>query len=245
MMKNKTAAEASAGEGGRRKPGFTLIELLVVIAIIAILAAMLLPALSKAKQKAMAIYCVNSLRQNGLAVSLYAGDSNGVLVPCLLNDGPNGNYVYWFDRLVPYLTKSTTNIVLNGTSVTWGCPVFLQNPTATWSGAIEPSCPGYGLSLDVGAAYPNAYFPGNGWGVNSYQPILLDTITYKSSRAMIADCFTYTLWSGQVTLTGGFSDIGCIRHNGRANIAFFDYHVQPLKPPQYSNTLANPMIATY
>jgi prepilin-type N-terminal cleavage/methylation domain-containing protein/prepilin-type processing-associated H-X9-DG protein len=64
-----------------RKNAFTLIELLVVIAIIAILAAMLLPALSKAKQRAQAISCINNLKQLMLAVAMYPGDNNGHFPP--------------------------------------------------------------------------------------------------------------------------------------------------------------------
>ena len=89
-----------------RRHGFTLIELLVVIAIIAILASMLLPALSKAKAKSRLTKCVGNKKQVALGLALYAGDNEERLPPYTFRI--NGvDTTNWITFLTPYLGSST------------------------------------------------------------------------------------------------------------------------------------------
>ena len=114
----------------RHRQGFTLIELLVVIAIIAVLAALLLPALASAKEHAQVARCTSNFRQIGLAVAVYAGDNNDQM-PSAINFG------------VPYDDVATASADVSDTYVYGGVPELLglSDPLVFWcpSDKIDPA----------------------------------------------------------------------------------------------------------
>src|SRR5256885_584131 len=88
----------------RTRAAFTLIELLVIIAIITILAALLLPTLSRAKSAADAVVCKNNLRQISIGLHLYLNDFGAyVLFAETIREQNRANYEWWFEKLKPYV----------------------------------------------------------------------------------------------------------------------------------------------
>ena len=101
--------EASPGDS-RSAVACTLIELLVVIAIIAILAAMLLPALARAKERAKAIQCVSNEKQIVLGYLMYADDQNSYLPVAAESYSGGAAPCRWVVEISPYVANSQTNI---------------------------------------------------------------------------------------------------------------------------------------
>lgn len=226
-------------------PGFTLIELLVVVAIIAVIAALLLPALGKMQESGRTAQCLSNMRQMGIAVRLYAQDNDGLL-PWGKSAGSGS---VWSDAIAPYAG-------VEGPAGSWSTPIgVMECPSARFDSV--PLAWGKGYAMNDCPGYPDLVPESwkrnwqEAWcartGESEPRQFKMAEITFPTKRYLIGDAHTWDV--GVDELPASFNSaqmdsngfVAANRHGkGRSNVLFFDGHAASLTPEQVYYSITDP-----
>jgi prepilin-type processing-associated H-X9-DG protein/prepilin-type N-terminal cleavage/methylation domain-containing protein len=199
----ETTADRSSG---RKISGFTLVELLVVIAIIAVLAALILPIGKRMMESSNASKCVSNLRQLYKAANMWSADNDGWMLPTF----PPNHYYQWAQALFPYITPMPATEILKQVGKrpkgAFACPSSDFLVTASW-------CSDYGKNLVVNNSLTNTNYPLRKMGGMEN----MSKVIFLADSSAARDLSPFKT-NGSITN----------RHNGKANVLFYDGHVEAL-----------------
>ena len=220
----------------RANCGFTLIELLVVISVIAILAAITLPALARAKKQAQRTVCMSNLKQVGVGIQLYA-DENEDSLPGPVKTGAQASYdktsshqlIWHIAEKIGAPAPQTKTMIAD----VFVCPGFRKEVDGLVEGRV---C--YMLNDDVeGERDPEAdkRVPPFGYPVapvsNPLTLVGLSTLTSPSQAFAIKDVDKANFVDPSIILPGWYDDLpyGAVHGSGVRNVLFFDWHVEAVR----------------